>query len=145
VSGRHRDDKIGTAKTNRGALLAKKKRSKKKKQAKSDSIYEAEDRRAVAITVVWMMSFLTAAVAIPLMLIAQFLFTSTLEMTVTASTRHLPGLMFILALVSGTFAISLTPLVYKFRKIAPPKGVTIMVIFVGLVPWFVIGVNAIFS
>jgi ABC-type polysaccharide/polyol phosphate export permease len=125
--------------------LAKKKRLKKQKQKQAESVYANEDRRSVAITVVWMMAFLTAIVALPLMMIATFLFTSTPEMKVTAATRFLPELMFILALVSGTFAVCITPLVYKFREIPPPIGVTVMVLFVGLVPWVIAGVGAILA
>lgn len=59
--------------------------------------------------------------------------------TASSSLRALPNLLLFTAAVTGIICLSLTPLVYRFRRVPPPTIVTVLAVTVSAIP-LVIGV-----
>lgn len=45
-----------------------------------------------------------------------------------------PGLMLFTATITGMICLLLTPLVFRFRRIPPPTGITVMAVTVSVLP-----------
>jgi hypothetical protein len=59
--------------------------------------------------------------------------------SVPESAQLLPGLLLFVAAVTGLICLSLTPLVYRFRRVPPPTGVTALAVTVSVLP-LVVGI-----
>ena len=59
---------------------------------------------------------------------------TTLGTSAPASLLALSNLMLFIAAVTGVICLSLTPLVYRFRRTPPPTGVTVLAVTVAVVP-----------
>jgi hypothetical protein len=114
------------------------KRRKQKRQL-SRGAAAVEDRRAEVITVAWMlaaMATLGAEVVGGLLRIML----NQLE-TASAALLTFPNLMLFTAAVTGILCLSLTPLVYHFRRVPPPTGVTAFAVTISVIPLAIAGVQ----
>lgn len=107
----------------------------KKRKRKRPSVRipaRVEDNRAEVITVAWMLTMMTtlgAELAGGLLRLASSLF----EFARTSPVA-LPNLMLFTAGVTGLICLSLTPLVYRFRRVPPPTAVTLLAVTVSVLP-----------
>ena len=94
----------------------------------------AESRAAEVITIGWMIAVLST-LACELIGVAARLYAR-----VAADARAaelLAGLMLLAALVFGLVSLALIPLVYRARRVPPPRGVTLMALVIGAIPLIV--------
>ena len=96
-----------------------------------------EDRRAEAVTVAWMLTMVATlgaqVVGAGVLVLLRFMADPP------QSLQAFPGLMLFTAAITGLICILLTPLVYRFRRVPPPPGITTLAVTVSLLP-LVIGV-----
>jgi hypothetical protein len=107
------------------------KRRKQKRQPSRGST-TVEDSRAEFITVAWMLAALATlgaeAVGGLLRVVLNLLETTP------ASLLAFPNVMLFTASVTGIICLSLTPLVYRFRRVPPPTAVTVLAVTVAVIP-----------
>jgi hypothetical protein len=108
--------------------------AKKRKQKRQRTRVPAgvEDSRAEVITVAWMLAMMTtlgAELVGGLLRLALSRFESA-----ATSPVALANLMLFSAAVTGLFCLSLTPLVYRFRRVPPPTAVTVLAVTVSILP-----------
>jgi integral membrane sensor domain MASE1 len=118
-------------------LGQKKKRKTPKIKSEADRKDQllAETRSADAATVAWTLSAMATLGALALRWLVKLIINSTNDpKDLPEATLFIPGLMLFAALISGIIAVSLTPLVYRLRKISPPWQVTAGIGVIGLVP-----------
>jgi len=96
---------------------------------------EHESRAAVAATVVWMLTCMSTAVA---MLVVLALRLVMLAFPVAAAGMHplarMADMFLFLAIVTGTLCLVLTIVVHRVRQIAPPRAITIGALLIGFAP-----------
>jgi hypothetical protein len=124
------------------ARVAKKnKKSKKLKRATSDKVeidpVTGEDRRAEATTVAWMLTMLATTAADALALAAWLIFPLLFDMT--EEDAHMavlvfPRLLLLIAALTGAACVALTPMVYRFRRVAPPPAITVFGLVASIAP-----------
>lgn len=107
------------------------KRRKQKRQLPKGSA-AVEDSRAEVVTVAWMLATLATLGAEVVGGVIRFVL-SRLE-TAPASLLAFPNLMLFTAAVTGVVCLSLTPIVYRLRRVPPPTAVTVLSITVALLP-----------
>jgi hypothetical protein len=111
---------------------------KGKKRLPSPPIAEfpPEERRAEAATVAWMLCALCTFCAEGLGLIARITLAYSEEGELQPSAwSALPDVTLLVALVTGTLCLVLTPIVYRLGRTAPPAAITVVAILLGLTPW----------
>lgn len=110
-------------------------RSRARGQRKTPVTF-AEDRRSLAVTVAWTMATLATLGALTLFAIAFLLFrTASAPAGQMNPLAMIPGLLLWIAIVTGSVAVGLIPLVYRFRQTNPPMAFTLAAIVIGSVPW----------
>ncbi len=96
---------------------------------------ERESRGAVALTIAWMLTCLSTAVAMGMVLGLRFL---TIAFPVAAGGAHPLGriadVMLFVGLLTGLLCLLFTPLTLRARQVAPPKSVTAGAVLIGLSP-----------
>jgi hypothetical protein len=94
-----------------------------------------ETRAAVALTVVWMLTCMSTAAAMLMVLIFRLL---VIGFPVAAGGRHplaaVAGVLLFVALMTGVLCLALTPLVYRVRRTRPPRAITIGAVLIGAAP-----------
>jgi hypothetical protein len=94
-----------------------------------------ETRAAVATTVVWMLTCLSTAAAMLMVLAFRLLI---IEFPVAAGQRHplaaVAGVLLLVALLTGVLCLGLTPLVYRVRRTRPPVAITAAAVLIGAAP-----------
>ena len=107
-------------------------RSMKQREPQPD---ERESRAAVALTVAWMLSCLSTAVALFVVLGLRLLM---LAFPVAAGGIHplgrVSGVLLSVAVITGLVCVAFIPLVYRARQFAPPREITIGAVMIGLAP-----------
>jgi hypothetical protein len=96
---------------------------------------EHESRAAVALTVAWMLTCMSTAVA---MLVVSTLRLLIVAYPVPAGGIHplarIAGVLLFVGLATGALCLLFTPLVHRARGVAPPRAITIGAILIGLSP-----------
>jgi len=102
----------------------------------------AEDRRAEAVTVAWMLATI-ATFGAELMGVVVFLFVrfSNSPTESPAPLRNLPPLMLFTALIVGLISLVMVPVVYRFRRVPPPRSATIISVLIALLPIILLAVS----
>jgi len=94
-----------------------------------------ETRAAVATTVVWMLTCMSTAAAMLMVLAFRLLI---IGFPVAAGQRHplaaVAGVLLFVALMTGVLCLGLTPLVYRVRRTRPPRAVTVGAVLIGAAP-----------
>lgn len=107
---------------------------------------QRESRGAVALTVVWMLTCLSTAAGMAVVLAFRLLI---LTLPVAARGTHplarIAGVLLFVAMMTGGLCLLLTPLVYRAREIAPPRAITIGALLIALSPLVTIIVLGIFA
>ena len=110
----------------------------KKKKPKPVTEYrpniELEDRRAVAITVAWMLATLSCTVASLCWLIAWFVAWRLKPPGEDSPLALIPNSLWFISLVTGVLALILMPAAYRWRQVPPPRAIAIYSVAIGLVP-----------
>lgn len=108
------------------------KRKKKKTNRDLAKDLPAEKQRAEVTTIGWMLATMACLLFQIGWLVAALL------IRVTPESRALElavGALFVAALTVSVVVLILTPIVYKFRQIPPPRPVTAFAVLVAIVPW----------
>lgn len=102
---------------------------------RADAPLGGESRASIAVTVAWMTFFLTT-VATTLLGVANWAIAagSTFQPNQPTPLQVLPGLFLGTATLTGLGVLGLIPLVYRTRKIPPPRSITIAAIVAGTLP-----------
>ncbi len=86
-----------------------------------------EDRRAEAVTVAWMLSMLATTIA-DVLAVLMFAFLPLLFAEAGKeggmSPLVFPRLLLLIAALTGAVCVTLTPFVYRFRRVPPPPAIT---------------------
>jgi hypothetical protein len=114
------------------ALTAKTSRRKSPPAQLPDA---GESRAAVALTVAWMLTCASTAVA---MFVALALWLVSLAFPFAGPRAHplvvVAGMLLFVALATGLLCLLLTPLAYRVRNTAPPRAIGIAAVLIGLAP-----------
>lgn len=99
------------------------------------AILGEESRGSVAITVSWMLTLFATSGALLLAAIS-FLLARWLQIPARPASvfTMLPGLMTVIAAVTGILCLVLTLAVYRVRRDSPPIAITVAAVFVSIVP-----------
>jgi hypothetical protein len=117
-------------------------RSKKKR--KPVELLPAEDRRAEAITVCWMLTTLITFFAEMLnVALNVYVWNATLDADAARPWQLMADVALFTAIITGLVTLLLTPAVYQFRRARPPTAITVSVILVGLAPIMTLIIQAI--
>ncbi len=96
---------------------------------------ELETRSAVALTVAWMLTCMSTAVGMFVVVAFRMLM---LAFPVAAGAQHpfgrIAGVLLFVAIITGLVCLALTPLAYRVRATRPPRAVTIGAVLIGLSP-----------
>ena len=96
---------------------------------------EHETRAAVATTVAWMLTCMSTAVGMFVVLALQLL---VMAFPVAAGSVHplgrMSGVLLFVAITTGVLCLVFTPLVYRVREAPPPRAVTIGAVAIGVSP-----------
>lgn len=112
--------------------MAKKNKQKKRRPERAETAMEidpatGEDRRAAAVTVAWMLTMLATTVAdllaVTMFVAMPLLFAQAAEEG-GMSPLVFPRLLLLIAALTGAACVSLTPFVYRFRRVPPPPAIT---------------------
>lgn len=94
-----------------------------------------ENRASEAVTVFWMLTLMATLGAELASLAGRGLLALAEDPAdVPGGVRMLPGLLLLVALVTGILCLLLTPVVYRVRSEPPPLGVTVIAALVGVSP-----------
>ena len=102
------------------------------KPEKPEANDSGEERSAEAATIGWMLTTLATLVAL-LCSLGAFLLVRTFE-NPPPSLELLPGLLLVVASMSGLVSVGLTPLVVRLRKVQPPTAITRGAVVLGAFP-----------
>mgnify|MGYP003578991716 CR=1 FL=1 len=107
---------------------------------------EQESRAAVALTVAWMLTCMSTAAGMLLVLALRLLM---LAFPAAAGGIHplsrIAGVLLFVALATGSVCLLLTPLVYRVRLVAPPRAITVGAVLIGFAPLVLFVVLTVFS
>ena len=102
---------------------------------------ESETRGAVALTIAWMLTCLSTAVAVMLVLALRLLM---LAFPVAGGRVHpltsMAGVFLFVALLTGLVCLLFTPLTLRVRRRSPPRAVTVGALLIGFSPIVVLAV-----
>jgi hypothetical protein len=94
-----------------------------------------ESRAAVALTVAWMLTCMSTAGGMFVVLGLRLLM---LAFAAAAGGAHplqrMAGVFLFVALMTGVMCLAMTPLVYRTRRNPPPQAVTVGAVLIGLAP-----------
>lgn len=108
---------------------------KKNKKTTKAPQHTAEDQRAEAVTVVWMLCIVATLMGDLFGFGGHFLLRLISEPAAAPeAVRALPGVMLFTALMTGLISVVLTPFVYRFRRSPPPAAITVFAITVATLP-----------
>lgn len=94
-----------------------------------------ESRASVAFTVSWMLTVIvTCAALLVAGLVLLIPRASGMSRDLDRFLGFLPGLMMLIAAVTGILCLVLTVAVHRIRSDAPPKMITVIAVFVGVLP-----------
>ena len=94
-----------------------------------------ESRASVAFTVSWMLTVMATCAALLVAAISAFVPRDAgLAPDLARFLGMLPGLMMMIAAVTGLLCLVLTVAVHRIRREAPPKAITVLAVFVGILP-----------
>ncbi|MDG2384020.1 MAG: hypothetical protein P8N76_20275 [Pirellulaceae bacterium] len=104
---------------------------KGQRKAPQPSPADLESRTAVAATVAWMLALMSTIAAE-----CSGIFVRILLMTNDASDRLrvLSTTLLLVAFLSGTITLILTPVASRLRRTAPPRSIVIIAYIMGIVP-----------
>ena len=107
-------------------------RKRKQKSKSTRTPATVENGRAEFVTVAWMLATMTTLGAE----VIGGLLRVVLSVVETAPTSLIafPNLMLFTAAVTGIVCLSLTPIVYRFRRVPPPTAVTVLAVTVSMIP-----------
>lgn len=122
--------------------MAKKSKNKKRRPKTEEIAMEidpatGEGRRAEAVTVAWMLTMLATTAADVL---AALMFTLLPLLFAEAgkeagmSPLVFPRLLLLIAALTGTVCVMLTPFVYRFRRVPPPPSITAYGLIASIAP-----------
>jgi hypothetical protein len=107
---------------------------------------EHESRAAVALTVAWMLTCMSTAVGMLVVIALRLLM---IAFPVAGGGVHplgrIAGVLLFVALMTGIVCLGFTPLVHRARHAAPPRAITMGAILIGLSPLVLLIVLAIGS
>lgn len=103
----------------------------------------AEDRRAEAITVLWMLAAVATLAAEAVSLGSRALL--WLAGAAGVIGPIVPAWFALCALVTGTVCLLLTPVVWAVRRQKPPYSVVVTAVAISLLPWIVLAAERIFA
>ena len=96
---------------------------------------EVETRSAVALTVAWMLTCMSTAVGMFVVVAFRLLM---LAFPVATGAQHpfgrIASVLLFAALITGLICLALTPLAYRVRATRPPRSVAIGAVLIGLSP-----------
>mgnify|MGYP004096664901 CR=1 FL=1 len=92
-----------------------------------------ESRSAEAITVFWMMT--TVATLIACLAAAFTKGVILIHQTPTPAAETVLHILLLITLPTGALGLGVTPLVYRYRRHPPPRGVTSFAVVVSGLPW----------
>jgi hypothetical protein len=102
---------------------------------------EHESRGAVALTIAWMLTCMSTAVAVFLVLALRLL---ALAFPAAAGGIHplgrIAGAFLFVALMTGGLCLLFTPLTLMARRQSPPRAVTVGAVLIGLSPVILLAV-----
>jgi hypothetical protein len=105
---------------------------------------EHESRGAVALTVAWMLTCMSTAAGMFVVLALRLLM---IAFPVAVGGVHplgrIAGVLLFVALTTGALCLGFTPLVYRLRQRHPPRVITIGAVLIGLSPVLLLIVLAI--
>ena len=109
---------------------------RRRQSEQSAQLAEAgESRAAVALTVAWMLTCTSTAVA---MLVVLALWLISLAFPFQGPRPHpllvVAGMLQFVALFTGLLCLLFTPLAYRVRRTSPPRPITIAAVLIGLAP-----------
>jgi hypothetical protein len=103
--------------------------------ATAASATTGEARNSVAVTVAWMLATLCTAIASGLTVVSYSIVRWGGEAAdANAPLGFFPGLMLLIAGLTGIASLGLIPVVYRVRPIAPPRSITIAAVLIGALP-----------
>jgi hypothetical protein len=116
---------------------------KQKPKALAPPIDADESRAAVALTVAWMLTFLSTAAA---MVVAVAAWGLMIAFPPPAGQGHplglFPGTLTFVAAATGTLCLILTFFATRVRKSPAPRAITIAAVLIGASPWIIIAALA---
>ena len=96
---------------------------------------ERESRGAVALTVAWMLTCMSTAAGLLVVLALRLLM---IAFPMAAGGVHplerVAGVLLAVALITGICCVVLTPLVYRVRQTPPPREITVGAVLIGVAP-----------
>lgn len=96
---------------------------------------EHESRAVVALTVAWMLTCMSTAVAMLVALVLMLLMAAFPMADRAVHPLHgIAAVFWFLSLVTGVLCLAFTVLVLRTRQMAPPRPITIAAILIGLAP-----------
>jgi hypothetical protein len=96
---------------------------------------EYESQGAVAVTVAWMLTCMSTAVAMLVVLTLRLLIVVfPVPLGAVHPLNRIAGVLLFVALATGGLCLLFTPLVHRVRGVAPPRTITIGAIVIGLSP-----------
>jgi hypothetical protein len=105
---------------------------------------ERESRAAVALTVAWMLTCMSTAAAMLVVLVLRLLM---LAFPVAVDGIHplhrMADVFLFLAIVTGALCLGLTGLTHRVRQASPPRPITIAAVLIGFAPILMLIVLAI--
>ncbi len=120
-------------------MVRKVKAQVKAKTGRPASRDTGEDRRADAVTVIWMLTGVATLAAVSVAIAATILtnvFGDPEKLTPLA--KVLPGWFLFCGMTTGALCLALTPVAWYVRKTKPPRSVMITAVVIGLVPFVTI-------
>jgi uncharacterized membrane protein len=122
-----------------GPVANKQRRRRRATCPGSDAAAAPEERRSVAITVVWMLATLATVGAVAGSALVYSL-TTALRPADPGLLQIVPGLLLLVGCCTGTLTLAVTPLVYRFRSDPPPRAIAVGAVLIAVAPWLVLGV-----
>ena len=105
---------------------------------------ELESRAAVAVTVAWMLTCMSTAIGVLLVLALRLLM---LALPTAEGRAHpltqMAGVLLLVALTTGVLCLVFTPLALKVRQTRPPQPVVVGAVLIGLSPIVLFAVLAV--
>ena len=102
---------------------------------------ELESRGAVALTIAWMLTCLSTAVGVLVVLALRLLI---LAFPAAGGRVHplapMAGVFLFVALLTGLLCLLFTPLTLRARRRSPPRAVTIGALLIAIAPFIVLAV-----
>ena len=118
--------------------MARKKKTKRREpnRRRKQPPQSEESRAAEGVTVAWMLAALGAgATELVALLTMAALAYEPLAAALPEQADFLPWMLLFVALITGTIALILTPVVIRQRQTPPPNAIVNFALFVGVVAW----------